>query len=50
MKYKIVLELENGKIVCWTGKADNREHAEGLAIACKVRQYNQQIYSIVSVN
>ena len=49
MKYYVILQLENFKIVTWTGKADNLLHAEGLAIAKKTEQHKQQVFQTLYV-
>lgn len=48
MSYKqsLVLVLETGKVVFWTGYADDPAHAEGRAIDEAKEKYGCQIYDM----
>lgn len=43
-KYAYVVVMEDGKIVKWTGKAEDEQHAEGLATAYAQERNDGQVF------
>jgi pyrroloquinoline quinone (PQQ) biosynthesis protein C len=45
-KYKQsrVVVMDSGKIVLWTGYAEDQKHAEGLAIAYAIEKHGGQVW------
>ena len=41
--FKVYMTMENGTPMTWRGKADDRNHAEGLAIAWATERTNEQV-------
>lgn len=49
MLYICTLVLEDKSTVTWADYADDRNHAEGLAIAWATERYAQQVYTITTI-
>lgn len=47
-KYSFAICLENGKIVLWTGYAEDKDHAEGLAFSYIMEKYDEQVFDSMS--
>ena len=45
-KYSFVVVMETGKLVLWTGVADDNEHGEGQAIAYATDKHCCQVWDI----
>jgi len=43
-KQKWLLVMEDGRVVFWTGFADDVDHGEGLAIAYATAKYGTQVW------
>ena len=43
-KQSLIVVMETGKIVYWTGVADDPKHAEGLAISYAKEKHDCQIW------
>lgn len=42
------LVMEDGRIVLWSGKAEDKNHGEGLAIAYATEKTGLQVWDIAS--
>lgn len=47
-KQAYIVVMENGKLVKWTGFAENKKHGEGLAIAHAVEKEGCQAWDIAN--
>lgn len=47
--WKVVLKMENGTEHQWCGEADDKEHAEGQAIADANSKTGEQVFDVVSL-
>ena len=47
-KYSFVVVMETGKLVLWTGVADNEKHGHGLAISHAIEKHGCQVWDIAS--
>ena len=45
-KQSYIVVMENGQIVKWTGKGENKEHGEGLALAYATEKTGLQVWDI----
>lgn len=45
-KMSFVVVMESGKIVLWTGKAEDVSHGKGLAIEYAVTRHGGQVWDI----
>lgn len=45
-KMSFVVVMDSGKIVLWTGKAEDVSHGEGLAIEYAVNKHGGQVWDI----
>lgn len=48
-KQGFVLVMEGGELITWVGYADNKEHAEGLAIAYASHKANESVWDMASL-
>jgi len=44
--YKVYMTMEGGTPMTWLGEADDRKHAEGLAIEWATERTNEQVAEI----
>lgn len=44
-KFKVAMIMESGAFYSWSGKAEDKDHAEGLAIA-EATQHGEQVYEV----
>lgn len=47
-KQSYVVVMESGKVVYWTGKAEDIGHGEGLAIEYAINNHGGQVWDIAS--
>lgn len=45
-KQSYLIVMESGKIIKWTGLADDRQHGEGLAADYAVAQTDEQVWDM----
>jgi len=43
-KQSFIVVMESGKVIKWTGKADDLAHGEGLAIAYATEKTGEQVW------
>ena len=43
-KHSLVVVMESGKLVLWTGYAEDTKQAEGLAIECATSKHGGQVW------
>lgn len=44
MMFTVYMKMEDGAKLVWEGKADDRNHAEGLAFAWATERTGEQVY------
>ena len=47
-KQSFLIVMESGKIIKWTGLAENKEHGQGLALAHAIERTNEQVWDVCS--
>ncbi len=47
-KQSYILVMENGKIIKWAGKAEDKNHGEGLAVEYAQEKTGQQVWNMCS--
>jgi len=47
-KYSYIIVMETGKVVYWTGYAEDSNHGEGLAIDYAINRHGGQVFDIAS--